>query len=77
MGYLVGQEIPFHEFVRVINNQLEPLGFKISMGRLEHDGSEWVGLVNSISDSAAKKGSSNLMLVDLEFFRHCVRDDCL
>jgi hypothetical protein len=38
---------------------------------LEQDGSEWMGLVNTISDSAAKK-SSKMSQQNLEYFKTCL-----
>ena len=64
---------PWPEFVAPINKSLEPLGMKISQGKLEQDGSEWVGLVNIERDTAAKK-ASGFSLAHQEYFRQVVRE---
>ena len=63
----------FHDFIQVINADLKNLGFEVKMAKLEHDGSEWVGLANTISDDAMKK-APGLGLAELEFFSGCVRE---
>ena len=63
----------FHDFIQVINADLKDLGFEVKMAKLEHDGSEWVGLANTISDDAMKK-APGLGLAELEFFSGCVRE---
>ena len=63
----------FHDFIQVINVDLKNLGFEVKMAKLEHDGSEWVGLANTISDDAMKK-APGLGLAELEFFSDCVRE---
>ena len=42
---------------------------KINYGRLEVDGSEWYGLVNTVRDAAAKKASGSLTQAQFEFLK--------
>ena len=57
----------------MVNEALDSLGIKVAMGRMEKDGSEWVGLVNTVSDAAAKKATL-MSLPSLEYFRNCVSE---
>lgn len=57
----------------MVNEALDPLGLKVAMGRMEQDGSEWVGLVNTAIDPAAKKATL-MSLPNLEYFRNCVSE---
>ena len=59
------------EFLVSINKSLEPLGMKITRGRLEQDGTEWVGLVNTVPDAAARR-ASKLSMAHQEYFKHVV-----
>lgn len=54
-----------------INGRLEPLGLKIQSSKMEHDGSEWIGLVNTIKDDVVRK-TTQLSLAQLEFFKNVV-----
>lgn len=54
-----------------INTTLKPLGMKIQSGKAEHDGSEWIGIVNTLKDEVVKK-STQLGLAQLEFFKNIV-----
>ena len=63
--------VPLKEFLAPVNKSLEPLGMKIAQGRLEHDGTEWVGLVNTVQDAAAKR-ASGLTLAQQEYFKRLV-----
>ncbi len=54
------------------NVTLEPLGMKIHSGKMEQDGSNWIGLVNTCKDEVAKR-STHLTLTQLDFFKTVVR----
>ena len=46
---------------------------KIAQAKLEEDGSEWVGLVNTVQDAAAKK-ASGLTVAQQEYFKCIVSE---
>lgn len=72
--HLLEQAAPLHEYVAAINKAMEPLGMKVSLGKKEQDGSEWLGLVNTVRDAAAKKATS-FSPVELEYFKKIVSLD--
>ena len=63
-----------HEYVAAINKAMEPLGMKLSIGRKEQDGSEWLGLVNTTGDAASKKATA-FSPAQLEYFKKIVSFD--
>ena len=60
------------ELIKSNNDRLEQYGMKLEFGKTEQDGTEWIGLVNTTRDEAAKK-SSHMNLCQLEFFKLVVK----
>ena len=60
--------VQLFKVVEKCNKRLEPLGMKIQSGKMEQDGSEWIGLVNTYKDEVAKR-ATHLTLVQLDYFK--------
>lgn len=70
--HILDQEYSLLDIVSTVNKSLESMGMKINYGRLEVDGSEWYGIVNTVRDAAAKKASAHLNQVQFEFLKQTV-----
>ena len=71
----VNQSINLYEIIASCDALLEPLGMKIQSGKMEQDGSDWIGLVNTCKDEVVKR-STHLNLAQLEFFKTVVSVNC-
>ena len=77
LWYVIDREYSLLDMISTVNRSLESMGMKINYGRLEVDGSEWYGLVNTVRDAAAKKASAHLSQAQFEYLKQTVSCRCI